>query len=462
MPRRLGGRRLDARTPIASRACRARTFLAELVCLRETVVVAGAHGKTTTTGMIAYVLAQLGRDPAYAIGGDDSAARRQRRHRRGMVRRRGRRVGSDDRGAAPAGRRRAQRRARPSHASSRRSRRFKRSSTTGRRTSRTSCARRSSSRSTSSSRCRGEHNRRNAAAALAALEHCGVVARRSASRTSLRSGARRAVSSCAARSAASSSTTTTPIIRPRSRRRLATAREVGARPRARALPAAPLLAHATPRARVRSRARRRPTSLRSRTCTRRASSDGDVRGKLVVGRGVGRARGSARRVDAVARAGALAGSPRSRVPGDVVLTVGAGDVDARRAGAARGARVKIEEDVPLARYTTLGTGGPARLFARPETLAELEEALASRGARKGWASPSSGSGRTCSPPTTASTGSCSGSRGELAAVAVDGEPRHRRAAARRTPSSCIARARRASAASSSRARSRARPAAASG
>jgi UDP-N-acetylenolpyruvoylglucosamine reductase len=37
--------------------------------------------------------------------------------------------------------------------------------------------------------------------------------------------------------------------------------------------------------------------------------------------------------------------------------------------------VKIERDVPLARYTTLGTGGPARFFARPETLAELEEAL---------------------------------------------------------------------------------------
>jgi UDP-N-acetylmuramate--alanine ligase len=45
-------------------------FLAELVSLRETVVVAGAHGKTTTTGMIAYALARLGRDPAYAIGGD--------------------------------------------------------------------------------------------------------------------------------------------------------------------------------------------------------------------------------------------------------------------------------------------------------------------------------------------------------------------------------------------------------
>jgi UDP-N-acetylenolpyruvoylglucosamine reductase len=38
--------------------------------------------------------------------------------------------------------------------------------------------------------------------------------------------------------------------------------------------------------------------------------------------------------------------------------------------------VKVEPDVPLARYTTLGTGGAARLFALPETLAELGEALA--------------------------------------------------------------------------------------
>ena len=35
----------------------------------------------------------------------------------------------------------------------------------------------------------------------------------------------------------------------------------------------------------------------------------------------------------------------------------------------------IEEDIPLARFTTLGTGGPARFFARPSTNAELEEAL---------------------------------------------------------------------------------------
>jgi UDP-N-acetylenolpyruvoylglucosamine reductase len=38
--------------------------------------------------------------------------------------------------------------------------------------------------------------------------------------------------------------------------------------------------------------------------------------------------------------------------------------------------VKVERDVPLARFTTIGTGGPARFFARPETLDELQEALA--------------------------------------------------------------------------------------
>jgi UDP-N-acetylmuramate dehydrogenase len=37
--------------------------------------------------------------------------------------------------------------------------------------------------------------------------------------------------------------------------------------------------------------------------------------------------------------------------------------------------VTIEENVQLARFTTLGTGGPARWFARPETAVELAEAL---------------------------------------------------------------------------------------
>ena len=45
-------------------------FLAELVSLRRAIVVAGTHGKTTTTGMIAFVLAELGLDPAWLIGGE--------------------------------------------------------------------------------------------------------------------------------------------------------------------------------------------------------------------------------------------------------------------------------------------------------------------------------------------------------------------------------------------------------
>ena len=45
-------------------------LLAELVSLRRSIVVAGAHGKTTTTAMIAFCLRQLGRDPAWLIGAD--------------------------------------------------------------------------------------------------------------------------------------------------------------------------------------------------------------------------------------------------------------------------------------------------------------------------------------------------------------------------------------------------------
>ena len=45
-------------------------LLAELVSLRRSIVVTGAHGKTTTSGMIAYCLDRLGLDPAFLIGGE--------------------------------------------------------------------------------------------------------------------------------------------------------------------------------------------------------------------------------------------------------------------------------------------------------------------------------------------------------------------------------------------------------
>ena len=45
-------------------------FLAELTGLQDSIVVAGAHGKTTTAAMIAFVLDRLGRDPGFLIGGE--------------------------------------------------------------------------------------------------------------------------------------------------------------------------------------------------------------------------------------------------------------------------------------------------------------------------------------------------------------------------------------------------------
>ena len=45
-------------------------FLAELVAQAPSIVVAGAHGKTTTAGMIAFSLERLGRQPSFAIGGE--------------------------------------------------------------------------------------------------------------------------------------------------------------------------------------------------------------------------------------------------------------------------------------------------------------------------------------------------------------------------------------------------------
>ena len=45
-------------------------LLAELVSLQSSIVVAGAHGKTTTAAMIAFCLDRLGDDPAFLLGGE--------------------------------------------------------------------------------------------------------------------------------------------------------------------------------------------------------------------------------------------------------------------------------------------------------------------------------------------------------------------------------------------------------
>ena len=44
-------------------------FLAELVAAQPSIVVAGAHGKTTTAGMIAFALREVGADPSWIVGG---------------------------------------------------------------------------------------------------------------------------------------------------------------------------------------------------------------------------------------------------------------------------------------------------------------------------------------------------------------------------------------------------------
>jgi UDP-N-acetylmuramate--alanine ligase len=45
-------------------------LLAELVAAAPSIVVAGAHGKTTTAAMIAFVLRETGRDPSWVVGGE--------------------------------------------------------------------------------------------------------------------------------------------------------------------------------------------------------------------------------------------------------------------------------------------------------------------------------------------------------------------------------------------------------
>ena len=57
------------RIPVIPRA----EMLAELMRLRYGIAIAGAHGKTTTTSMVALVLERAGLDPTAVIGGRLSA-----------------------------------------------------------------------------------------------------------------------------------------------------------------------------------------------------------------------------------------------------------------------------------------------------------------------------------------------------------------------------------------------------
>jgi len=60
----------EAEIPVVPRA----EMLAELMRLRSGIAIAGTHGKTTTTSLVASLLAQEGMDPTFVIGGQLKAA----------------------------------------------------------------------------------------------------------------------------------------------------------------------------------------------------------------------------------------------------------------------------------------------------------------------------------------------------------------------------------------------------
>lgn len=57
---------LDRRIPFQSMA---QLVYDEFICGQQSLVVAGTHGKTTTTSMLAWIFAGAGRDPSFLIGG---------------------------------------------------------------------------------------------------------------------------------------------------------------------------------------------------------------------------------------------------------------------------------------------------------------------------------------------------------------------------------------------------------
>jgi UDP-N-acetylmuramate dehydrogenase len=82
--------------------------------------------------------------------------------------------------------------------------------------------------------------------------------------------------------------------------------------------------------------------------------------------------------------------------------------------------LKFEEGVRLARFTTIGTGGPARVFAQVESVGQVEEALR-LAAERGWAVATVGLGSNLLAADEGFEGIVLKLSGELAVAGVTGD-----------------------------------------
>ena len=391
--------------------------------------MAGAHGKTSTTSLIAYALEQCGEDPTYLIGGDVPQLGSNARVGTGryvvaeadesdgsLARLRPRAavvlnaeldhhdhfasLGDLARAVPGVGRRAAARGAARTARVARLPAPNARSAATGpdrgrvgahSTSSRTGMARASCSphRVVIRCRCGSACPARTTRSTPRPRSPCstGPGSLPSAPRRRWPSSAApRAATSAGERSPGSASSTTTRTIRanwpPRSPPR-------AARPRPDALLACfqPHMPWRTGSSRdgFAEALRLRRCRLRVRVYVARGAADPAVTGELVVESALTRRIPRSRSPGRPGYADAADWIVRTARPGDLVLTLGAGPVDSVlglvRERLRDDAPPGVEADAPLARLTTIGTGGPARFLARPASAAELAAVLAWADAR---------------------------------------------------------------------------------